>query len=52
MSKPKASNVLSVLPERLLPDLFEDAVARQLRDGEVLFRAATLVTAAIGSRPA
>jgi CRP/FNR family transcriptional regulator len=39
MSKPKASNVLSVLPERLLSDLFEDAVAHQLSDGEVLFRA-------------
>jgi len=39
MSKPKPSNVLSALPERLLSELFEDAVAHDLRDGEVLFRA-------------
>ena len=39
MSKPKPSNVLSALPERLLSELFEDAVAHYLRDGEVLFRA-------------
>src|SRR6478672_11500010 len=39
MSKPKRSNVLSGLPERLLSELFEDAVAHKLRDGEVLFRA-------------
>jgi CRP/FNR family transcriptional regulator, cyclic AMP receptor protein len=42
MSKPrlqKAPNVLSGLPERLLSELFEDAVAHNLRDGEVLFRA-------------
>src|SRR6516164_11209673 len=39
MSKPKASNVLSALPERLLSELFKDAVAHKLRDGEVLFRA-------------
>src|SRR5689334_23941579 len=36
---PKAPNVLSGLPERLLSELFEDAVAHNLRDGEVLFRA-------------
>jgi CRP/FNR family cyclic AMP-dependent transcriptional regulator len=35
---PKAPNVLSGLPERLLSELFEDAVAHNLRDGEVLFR--------------
>ena len=39
MSKPKPSNVLSALPERLLSELFEGAVAHDLRDGEVLFRA-------------
>jgi CRP/FNR family transcriptional regulator, cyclic AMP receptor protein len=39
MSKPKRSNVLSGLPERLLSELFEGAVAHKLRDGEVLFRA-------------
>jgi CRP/FNR family cyclic AMP-dependent transcriptional regulator len=42
MSKPrlpKAPNVLSGLPERLLLELFEHAVAHNLRDGEVLFRA-------------
>jgi CRP/FNR family transcriptional regulator, cyclic AMP receptor protein len=39
MSKRKAPNVLSALPERLLSELFEDAVAHKLRDGEVLFRA-------------
>jgi CRP/FNR family cyclic AMP-dependent transcriptional regulator len=39
MSKRKAPNVLSALPERLLSDFFEDAVAHNLRDGEVLFRA-------------
>src|SRR6478736_683739 len=39
MSKPKRSNVLSGLPERLLSELFEDAVAHKLRDGDVLFRA-------------
>ena len=38
MSKPKR-NVLSGLPERLLSELFEGAVAHKLRDGEVLFRA-------------
>jgi CRP-like cAMP-binding protein len=39
MSKPKPSDVLSALPERLLSELFEAAVAHNLRDGEVLFRA-------------
>jgi CRP/FNR family cyclic AMP-dependent transcriptional regulator len=42
MSKPKVSNVLNVLseiPETLLSELFEDAAARNLRDGEALFRA-------------
>jgi CRP/FNR family transcriptional regulator, cyclic AMP receptor protein len=42
MSKPKAPNVfnvLSELPETLLSELFEDADARNLRDGEALFRA-------------
>src|ERR1700746_1199899 len=39
MSTPKRSNVLSGFPERLLSELFEDAVAHKLRDGEVLFRA-------------
>ena len=39
MSKPKPSNVLSALPEILLSELFEGAVAHDLRDGEVLFRA-------------
>ena len=39
MSKPKRSNVLSGLPERLLSELFEGAVAHKLLDGEVLFRA-------------
>jgi len=39
MSKRKAPNVLSALPERLLSELFEDAVAHKLRDGDVLFRA-------------
>jgi CRP/FNR family transcriptional regulator, cyclic AMP receptor protein len=42
MSKPRpqeAPNVLSGLPERLLSELFEHAVAHNLRDGEVLFRA-------------
>src|SRR6201981_244133 len=39
MSKPKRSNVLSGLPERLLSELFEGAVEHKLRDGEVLFRA-------------
>lgn len=41
MSKPKPSNsnVLSELPGTLLSELFEDAVAHSLRDGEVLFRA-------------
>jgi len=39
MPKPKPRNVLSALPERLLSELFEDAVAHKLRDGEVLFRA-------------
>jgi CRP/FNR family transcriptional regulator, cyclic AMP receptor protein len=38
MSKPKRPNVLSGLPERLLSELFDDAVAHKLRDGEVLFR--------------
>ena len=42
MSKPrlpKAPNVLSGLPGRLLSELFEGAVAHNLRGGEVLFRA-------------
>jgi CRP/FNR family cyclic AMP-dependent transcriptional regulator len=42
MSKPKASNifnVLSELPETLLSELFEDAIAQDLREGEALFRA-------------
>src|SRR5689334_10534118 len=40
MSNPKKpANVLFGLPERLLSELFEDAVAHSLRDGEVLFRA-------------
>ncbi len=42
MSKPKISNVLNVLselPETLLSELFEDATAHNLRDGESLFRA-------------
>jgi len=42
MAKPKTSNVfnvLSELPETLLSGLFEDAIARTLRDGEALFRA-------------
>jgi CRP/FNR family cyclic AMP-dependent transcriptional regulator len=39
MLKPKASNVLSGLPVTLLSELFEQAVAHNLRDGEVLFRA-------------
>ena len=39
MSKPKARNVLSGLPERLLSELFEAAVAHNVRSGEVLFRA-------------
>src|SRR5258705_5656973 len=42
MSKPKVSNVLNVLseiPETLLSELFEDAIAQNLRDGEALFRA-------------
>jgi CRP/FNR family cyclic AMP-dependent transcriptional regulator len=42
MSKPKAPNVfnvLSELPEKLLSELFEDAAAYNLRDGEALFRA-------------
>src|SRR5437899_3385467 len=42
MSKPKAGhvfNVLSELPETLLSELFEDAIANNLRDGEALFRA-------------
>jgi CRP/FNR family transcriptional regulator, cyclic AMP receptor protein len=42
MSKPRlqeAPNVLSGLPERLLSELFEHAVAHNLRDGEVPFRA-------------
>jgi CRP-like cAMP-binding protein len=39
MSKRKPSNVLSGLPERLLSELFEGAVARNLRGGEALFRA-------------
>ena len=33
------SNVLSGLPKRLISELFENAVAHKLRDGEVLFRA-------------
>jgi CRP/FNR family cyclic AMP-dependent transcriptional regulator len=42
MSKSKVSNVLNVLseiPEALLSELFEDAIAQNLRDGEALFRA-------------
>jgi CRP/FNR family transcriptional regulator, cyclic AMP receptor protein len=42
MSKPKASNVynvLSELPEKLLSELFKEATAHNLRDGEALFRA-------------
>lgn len=39
MSKPKPSNILSELPKTLLSELFEDAVAQKLREGEVLFRA-------------
>jgi CRP/FNR family cyclic AMP-dependent transcriptional regulator len=39
MSKPKPPNVLSGLPARLLSELFEHAVAHNLRSGEVLFRA-------------
>ena len=39
MSKRKPSNVLSGLPGRLLSELFEGAVAHNLRGGEVLFRA-------------
>ena len=39
MSKRKPAYVLSALPERLLSELFEGAVAHDLRDGEVLFRA-------------
>src|SRR5260370_7404028 len=42
MSTPKTSsvfNVLSELPETLLSELFEDADAHNLRDGEALFRA-------------
>ena len=42
MLKPKASslfNVLSELPETLLSELFEDAIAYNLREGETLFRA-------------
>jgi CRP/FNR family transcriptional regulator, cyclic AMP receptor protein len=42
MSQPKASsvfNVLSELPETLLSEIFKDAVACDLREGEVLFRA-------------
>jgi len=39
MSKPKPSNVLSALPENLLSELFKDAIAHNLRGGEVLFRA-------------
>jgi len=37
--KPKASRVLSELPETLLSELFQDAVKLNLHDGEVLFRA-------------
>ena len=39
MSKRKPSNVLSGLPGRLLSELFEGAVAHNLRGGQVLFRA-------------
>ena len=39
MLMPKPSNVLSGLPKRLISELFENAVAHKLRDGEVLFRA-------------
>jgi len=42
MLKPKASNVINVLselPETLLSELFEDATAHNLREGEALFRA-------------
>jgi len=34
---------LSGLPKRLLSELFEDAVAHKLREGEVLFRAERLI---------
>jgi CRP/FNR family cyclic AMP-dependent transcriptional regulator len=42
MSKSKVSNLLNVLseiPEALLSELFQDAIAQNLRDGEALFRA-------------
>jgi CRP/FNR family transcriptional regulator, cyclic AMP receptor protein len=39
MSPPKSYSVFSELPETLLSELFDDAVAYKLRDGEVLFRA-------------
>jgi CRP/FNR family cyclic AMP-dependent transcriptional regulator len=42
MSEPKAPNVfnvLSELPETLLSELFQDAIAHNLREGEALFRA-------------
>lgn len=37
--EPKASRLLSELPETLLSELFEEAVTVNLRDGESLFRA-------------
>ena len=49
MSKPKASNVLSVLPERLLSDLFEDASAHTKGMAKYYFAPAMLAMAAIGS---
>jgi CRP/FNR family cyclic AMP-dependent transcriptional regulator len=36
---PNVFNVLSEIPETLLSELFEDAIAQNLRDGEALFRA-------------
>lgn len=36
---PHAFSSISVLPERLLLDLFQDATTHELREGEVLFRA-------------
>src|SRR5262249_14912236 len=39
MIKPKASTLLTELPESLLSGLFQDAVKHNLPDGEALFRA-------------
>lgn len=36
---PYAFSSMSVLPDRLLSDLFKDATTHDLREGEVLFRA-------------